>query len=169
MKKLTVKKTVYLGLMLSTALIFSYVEFLIPVPLPVPGIKLGLANGIILLTMFLFSPIEAFVVGFLRVVLSSLLFGTMFSFAFSMTGFVISYLMMCSVKKAGKCTMAGISICGGVFHNVAQVFAAIYITSISGVLYYLPVLTLCGAATGFINGYLSKEIYKRVKKYDSLR
>lgn len=169
MKKLSVRRTIYLGLMLSVALIFSYVEFLIPIPLPVPGIKLGLANGVILLSMFLFSPLETFIVGFLRVVLSGLLFGSMFSFAFSMAGFVVSFLMMSSVKKQGKCTMFGISICGGVFHNVAQIFAAIFITNVNAVLYYLPVLTIFGVLTGFINGYLSKEIYKRVKKYDSLR
>lgn len=169
MKKLTVRRTVYLGLCLSIALIFSYVEFLIPIPFPVPGIKLGLANGVILLAMFLFNPLEAFVVGLLRVILSALLFGSLFSFVFSMAGFLISFFMMYSVKKAGKCSMLGISICGGVFHNVAQIFIAVYITKISAVLYYLPVLTVCGIITGLLNGYLSKEIYKRVKKYDSLR
>lgn len=169
MKKLTVKRTVYLGLMLAVSLIFSYVEFLVPIPLPVPGIKLGLANGVVLLCMFLFSPLEAFIVGLLRVGVSALLFGSMFSLAFSAAGFVFSFLMMLSVMRAGRCTMLGISICGGVFHNVAQIFTAILITSVNSVLYYLPVLTLCGVVTGFINGYLSKEIYKRVNKYDSLR
>lgn len=163
-----IKKIVYISAFLSLSLIFSYIEFLIPLPVSIPGIKLGLANGVILIALNLFGPGYAFLCGFLRVVLSFLLFGNMYSFAFSLCGFLLSFLIMIIIKKLGVFTNFGVSVSGAVFHNIGQIVIASLITHVNRLWTYLFFLTIAAVVTGCVNAYLANIIIERIKKYDSV-
>ena len=160
---MNIKKLTKLSLMLALSLIFSYVEFLVPLPISVPGIKLGLANGVTVYVLYTYGLREAFSVGFLRIVLSMLLFGNPFSFMFSVTGFLFSIFTMYFIKKTRKFSIYGVSVSGAVFHNLGQLIMAFLLTSVSGIFYYVSALTLAAIVTGLLNGYLSNLIIKRVK------
>lgn len=161
-----VKKVVFSGVLAALALIFSYIEFLIPIPLPIPGIKLGIANSAIVVVLFLLGPVYAFFVGMIRIILSAALFGNMFSFFFSLAGFLLSFMVQSVLKRTGKFSIVGISIAGAVFHNVGQIATAVIIMSSSGIAMYMPVLTITGIITGGLIGYLCQLIVKRIIKYD---
>ncbi len=162
------KKTAFCGLMLALALIASYVESLIPVPIPVPGIKLGVANSIILILLYYTDTRTAWGISVSRVVLSGFLFGSMSSILYSLSGAILSLLIMSWIKKRDCFTMTGVSVAGGVSHNIGQLFMAFLVLE-SGVLwYYLPVLLLSGCITGGIIGILGKEIFKRIPQEETV-
>lgn len=157
-------KVAYLGVFTALALIFSYVETLIPIHLGVPGVKLGLANLIIVVALYKVSIKEAYILSIVRVVLSGFIFANLFSVLYSLAGGILSLTVMTILKKREKFSIVGISMAGGVFHNVGQlIMAAIVLESLS-IIYYLPVLLVSGVLTGFIIGILSNEMLKRIRK-----
>lgn len=157
-------KVAYLGVFTALALIFSYVETLIPIHLGVPGVKLGLANLIIVVALYKVSIKEAYILSIVRVVLSGFIFANLFSILYSLAGGILSLTVMTILKKREKFSIVGISMAGGVFHNVGQlIMAAIVLESLS-IIYYLPVLLVSGVLTGFIIGILSNEMLKRIRK-----
>ena len=156
------KRTAFCGLMLALALIASYVESLIPVPIPIPGIKLGVANSIVLILLYVTNKKNAWLVSVSRVIISGFLFGSMASILYSLSGAVLSLLMMLFFKKKDCYTMTGVSVIGGVSHNIGQLFMAFLVLESGAVWYYLPVLLLSGCVTGCIIGILGKEIHKRI-------
>lgn len=156
------RKTVFCGLVLALALIAGYVESLIPVPIPIPGIKLGIANSVILLSLYRSGVKEAFAVNVSRVLLSGLLFGSMFSILYSLSGAVLSLLVMIGLKKADCFSKAGVSMAGGVMHNMGQLTVAWFVLNSTAVWYYLPVLMIAGCLTGLVIGILAEEIDKRL-------
>lgn len=156
------KKTAFCGLMLALALIASYVESLIPIPIPIPGIKLGVANSIVLLLLYMTDVKTSWLVSVSRVVLVGFLFGSMSSILYSLSGAVLSLGIMILVKKMNCFTMTGVSVTGGVSHNIGQIFMAFLVLESEAVWYYLPVLMVSGVITGCIIGILGKEIFKRV-------
>lgn len=157
------RKTAFCGLTLALALIAGYVESLIPIPIPIPGIKLGIANSVVLILLYKRGVKEAFVVNVSRVVLSGFLFGNMFSILYSLSGACLSLLVMVFVKKTDCFTETGVSIAGGVMHNVGQLVVAWLVLESIAVWYYLPVLMLAGCLTGFVIGILAEEINKRIR------
>lgn len=159
------KKTAYLGLFTSLAIIFSYVEFLIPFNFGIPGIKLGLANGVIIIALYLFGYKEAYLISVLRVILSSLLFGNVFGFLYSITGALLSLMIMSLLKKINKFSIVGISMTGGVVHNAGQLIVAVIIVHQINVFYYGYILALSGLIMGLLIGLISSLIYKRVETY----
>lgn len=158
------KKTAFCGLMLALALIAGYVESLIPVPIPIPGIKLGVANSIVLILIYMTDVKTAWLVSVSRVVLSGFLFGSMASILYSLSGAVLSLIMMSVIKKKDCFTMTGVSVVGGISHNVGQLIMAFLVLESEAVWYYLPVLLISGVVTGSVIGILGKEVYRRVPK-----
>lgn len=152
-----------LGLMVALAMILSYLEAIIILPVAIPGIKVGLSNLLIVTVMYLYSPREAALVNLVRILLSAMLFGTVTGLIFSLSGAVLSFAVMGLFWKAGLFTVTGVSILGGVFHNVGQLIAAVFLFSSVTLGYYLPVLLLAGLITGAVNGILATVILKRIQ------
>ena len=158
------EKLTKMAMLVALAMIFSYIETLIPVPLPIPGIKLGVANMAIIVVMFTIGYSEAVCVDILRVVLTAMMFGNFNSFIFSISGAVLSIVVMGILKKTDKFSEVGISVAGGVMHNVGQIIAAVFIMETPAIAYYLPVLMISGIVTGVVIGIVAALIIKRVEK-----
>ena len=159
-----VKKTAFCGLVLALALIAGYVEILVPVALAIPGIKLGAANSVILILLYMVGVKETFLVNISRVVLAGFLFGSMSSVLYSLSGAVLSLFVMTLLKKTDCFSISGVSMAGGVFHNIGQLTMAAVVLETTAVWYYLPVLIVSGSVTGLLIGFLTGEIYKRIVK-----
>ena len=158
------RKVAYFGLFIAVALIFSYVEHLIPVHYAVPGIKLGLANLCVMIVLYMYGVREAFILSMTRIALAGFMFGNLFTILYSMAGGILSLLVMWSLKRTKLFSMVGVSMAGGVFHNVGQLMvAAIVVESIS-VFYYLPILAFSGIVTGILIGVLANEMLRRMQK-----
>lgn len=156
-------KVAYFGVFTALALIFSYVESLIPIHMGIPGIKLGLANLIIVIALYKMSIKEAYILSIVRIVLAGFMFGNLFAILYSLTGGMLSLTIMCILKKTDKFSVYGVSMAGGVFHNIGQlIMAAIVLESVS-IGYYFPVLLISGLVTGFVIGVVSNEMMKRLK------
>lgn len=158
------KKITVCGLMTALAMIFGYIESLIPIPLPVPGIKLGIANMAVIVVLYAIGISEAVIVDILRVILNAAMFGNANSFIFSISGAVLSILVMALLKKTDKFSEVGVSVAGGVMHNVGQTIAAVLIMQTLAIAFYLPVLMISGIITGIIIGIVAALIIKRIKK-----
>ena len=159
-----VKKTAFCGLVLALALIAGYVENLVPVAVAIPGIKLGAANSVILILLYMVGVKETFLVNISRVVLAGFLFGSMSSVLYSLSGAVLSLFVMTLLKKTDCFSISGVSMAGGVFHNIGQLTMAAVVLETTAVWYYLPVLIVSGSVTGLLIGFLTGEIYKRIVK-----
>ena len=151
------------GVMTAVAMIFSYIESLFPIPIPVYGVKLGIANIAIITVLFVVGKKEAFIVNVIRIALTALLFGNLNSFLFSMAGGVLSLLVMIGLQYTKKFSTIGISVAGGVFHNIGQIIAAVFIMETTAIIYYLPVLFISGIITGVVIGIVSSLVVSRVK------
>lgn len=152
-----------IGLFSAFAIIISYLETLIPINYGIPGVKPGFANLVIVLILYLMDFKSAFLTNIIRIIVIGFMFGNVFSILFSLTGAIASLIMMFLATKIKGITMYGVSICGGVMHNIAQIIAASFLVETFSLLYYLPVLIISGIVTGLINGILSEQIYKRIQ------
>jgi len=152
----------YLGMLLAFALILGYVESLIPFSFGIPGIKLGLANFAVVLTLYQSGTKEAFLIDLLRIVLSGFLFGSLYSILYSLAGGMLSFAAMVLFRKTGWLSICGVSIAGGVFHNIGQIVIAAFIVETKGVYYYMPPLLIAGVVTGALIGILAKQIRDRL-------
>ena len=159
---MNIKKITVCGILASLAMIFSYIETFISIPLIVPGIKLGLANIAIIAVLFCVGAKEAFIVNMIRISIISVLFGNINTFIFSVAGGILSLAIMVILKKTTIFSTVAISIAGGVFHNIGQIIAAIFIMGTSAIIYYLPVLMVGGVVTGIIIGLVSGLVIERV-------
>lgn len=154
----------FLGFMLALALILSYVESLLPLTIGIPGVKLGLANLAVLLTLYAFGWKMALELNVLRVVLSGFLFGNLVAILYSMAGAVLSFGVMVILKKY-HFRMSTVSIAGGVFHNLGQLVVAICVVENIHLLYYLPWLLAAGILTGALIGIVSVSVYGYLKRF----
>ena len=157
-------RVAYFGVFTALALIFSYVETLIPINFGIPGIKLGLANLIIIIALYKMRVKEAYALSVVRVVLSGFMFGNLFSIIYSLAGGLLSLNVMALLKKTDKFSLFGISMAGGVFHNVGQLIVAILVMENLNIAYYMPVLLISGLITGFMIGLVAGEMLKRLTK-----
>lgn len=148
--------------MTALAMIFGYIEFLIPINFGIPGMKLGLANLVVTVAIYTIRPGEAFLINIVRILLSNLLFGNGMSLIYSLAGGLLSFAVMLLFTKIKDFSVYGVSIAGGVTHNIGQILAACVVLSNLTITYYLPVLLISGAITGFIIGFLSARIIPRV-------
>ena len=155
-------RVAYFGVFTALALIFSYVESLIPIQLGIPGVKLGLANLIIVIALYKMRLSEVFLLSIVRILLSGFLFGNYFSILYSLAGGLLSLVVMALLKKTGDFSVMGISMAGGVSHNVGQLVVAMLVVETVSVSYYLPVLLVAGLVTGFLIGVAAGEMLKRL-------
>lgn len=156
-------KVAVFGVFTSLALILSYVELLIPINFGIPGMKLGLANLLVVILLYKGCPRDALLLSVIRILLSGLIFGNMFSIFYSLGGGLLSLAVMVFLKKTGQFTVAGISIGGGASHNVGQLLVAMFVVQTYQVGYYLLVLLIAGVITGAVIGILSAEVLKRTQ------
>lgn len=156
------KKTAYLGMFTALALITSYVESQVPFYFGAPGIKLGLANLITVVILYRGTWKDAALVSVLRILLGGFLFGNLFSILYSFAGAIVSFLVMLLLKKTKVFSLVGVSIAGGVCHNLGQIVAAVYLMENGSVMYYFPVLMIAGIVTGTLIGIGSREVLRRI-------
>jgi heptaprenyl diphosphate synthase len=163
----SVKKIVLLGLLISQALVLSIIESWIQIPVPVPGVKLGLANIITVVVIVYFGFREALTVVIVRCVLTSFFGGGgwMFFF-FSAAGGILSTMIMSILYKTGrnKFSLTGISIAGAITHNIGQLLVAAFFMRDPAVAVYLPVLLVSGCIMGFFVGFVSNLLVNALKK-----
>lgn len=159
-------KAAYLGVFAALAMIFSYLESLIPLPIGIPGIKLGLANLLVVVAMYKIGEKEAFAISIVRIILSGFLFANLFSIIYSLAGGILSFFVMWLLKKQGSFSVFGVSMAGGVSHNVGQILIAMYVVETFSVAYYIPVLLVAGLLTGFVIGVGTREILKRLNSLE---
>ena len=158
-----IRKTAYMGLFLAVAMICSYIETLIPFSVGIPGIKLGLANIVVVLMLYAVGTKEALLVSVLRIVLVGILFGNAFSILYSLSGGILSFLVMFLMKKTDKFSCFSVSITGGISHNIGQIIVAAWIVNSYNVFFYVPVLLFAGLVTGLLIGVIAKEVIVRLK------
>lgn len=149
------KKTVIFGFMLALALILSYIESLLPLAVGIPGIKLGLPNLLIVILLYLYGGREAILLNLLRIMLGGFLFGNLFSIAYAASGAVVSFLVMYLLKRTRHFSIMGVSISGGVFHNIGQMLIAVLVVETYAPIIYLPILLVAGLVTGGVIGLIS--------------
>lgn len=157
-------RVAYFGVFTALSLIFSYVETLIPINFGIPGVKLGLANLITLIALYKMTVKEAYLISIVRVVLSGFIFGNLFAILYSLAGGLLSLTVMTLFKKSDKFSVYGVSMAGGVFHNVGQLIMAMLVVESITIAGYLPVLLVSGLITGLVIGVVSGETIKRIGK-----
>ena len=156
------KKVAVCGVLVALAMIFSYIEVLIPFNFGIPGMKLGLANLVIVIGFYFLKPQEVLLISLVRIFMMGYMFGNGMSIIYSLAGGMVSFLIMFILKKTEHFSIIGISIAGGVFHNVGQIAAAVAVLENIAVFYYFPVLLISGVVTGFLIGILSKRVVRVV-------
>ncbi|MDF2879851.1 MAG: hypothetical protein K0R54_408 [Clostridiaceae bacterium] len=160
------KKMVYISLLVSQALVLYIIESMLPVPFIAPGAKLGLPNLITVIGLYTLSYSETFLIIILRVILSTLFAGTLTSFLYSISGAILSFFIMCLVKKIGshRVSIIGVSAAGAVFHNVGQILVAALVIQNINIALYLPILNITGIVTGIFIGITANYAITYVKR-----
>ena len=156
-----------LALCTSAALLLSYVEMLIPpIFTGIPGIKMGLPNIAILLVLYKAGAKEAAAVSFIRIVITSILFGNITMFWYSLAGATLSLAVMILLKRIDILSSVGVSVAGALAHNVGQIIVAMILMQTSQLGYYLIVLSITGAISGIFVGLLGGYVIKRISKIE---
>ena len=157
------KKTAQVGMLVAAAFVLGYVESLLPISFGIPGIKLGLSNIVVLLCLYEGTAKEAFGIALVRIVLTGLTFGNFPTMAYSLAGGIFSFLVMFLLKKSNVFSVYGVSIAGGVSHNIGQIAVAVLVLQTGLLMYYLPFLLVAGcvagACIGFVGGILVKRLH----------
>ena len=156
------EKVALYGILIALAFIFSYVEALIPLPVPVPGMKLGLANLVNVVGIYTVGAAGTIAVGLIRIVMVGFTFSNTGSMLYALSGGVLSLAAMALAKKMDWFDKTGVSILGGVCHNIGQLSMAAWITGTASVFSYLPVLLVAGVITGAVIGLLGGLVTERI-------
>lgn len=160
------KRTVTLGFLLAVSLLLSYIESLLPFGIGIPGIKLGLPNMIVILLLYLYSGREALLVNMLRIIVSGFLFSNLYTILYSLAGAFCSFVIMYLLKKTKKFSLIGISVSGGVFHNIGQLLMAVLVVKSVAAVFYLPYLMLAGVFTGFLIGVAVRQVMPYIARLE---
>lgn len=160
------KKVAFLGISVALAMTLSFFESLIPPFVAIPGIKIGLANLVIIFVLYKLGFWAAISVSAVRVVLSSLLFGNLQIFVFSMVGALLSLVGMVLLKKTNLFSHITVSVVGGVLHNIGQIAVAVLWTRTPQIALYLPILLITGTFAGVIIGVVAGLISKRLERFN---
>ena len=153
------------GMLTALAFILSYVESLVPVTAGIPGVKLGLANLVVVIALYTLDLKGAFVIWVVRIVLSGLTFGGLFSMLYSLAGGLLSFAVMAILSRKKLFGTVGVSVCGGVAHNIGQLLVAMAVLETESVWYYFPVLLISGSVAGVLIGLLGGWMTGRVQDY----
>ena len=157
------KKIAVLALDIALAMILSFVESQIPAFVAIPGVKIGLANIAVVFVLYKLGWKEAVLISLVRVVMVSMLFGTLVSLFYSVAGAVLSLTGMVLLKKTGLFSTVAVSVTGGVLHNVGQILMACLLLETNVIVYYLPFLILSGVIAGVFIGVVSAIMVNRVQ------
>ncbi len=157
------KKVAYLGLLIALAFVLSYVEVLLPLNIGIPGAKIGLANIVVVVALYTIGAKNAGMLSLTRVLLVGLTFGNFAMMLYSMAGALLSFIVMFMARRTKKLSITGVSVLGGVFHNVGQIIVAIFMLQTRELIFYLPFLIIIGTISGVVIGILAAMISRRIK------
>ena len=157
------KKVSLYGILVSLAFIASYIEVLIPFNFHIPGMKLGLANIVVLAALYTGGAKAGITVSIIRIILVGLTFGNPYSAIYGLSGGVLSLVVMILLKRTDFFGMMGVSMAGGVAHNIGQLLCAMILLKLPAVFTYLSYLILVGTVTGALIGIIDEEVLKRLK------
>lgn len=155
------KRLLLLAMLTAVAMILSYMESLLP-SVGIPGVKMGLANIAVIFALFRFGWKEAAALSLVRVLLVSLLFGSVGAMLYSLAGAVLSLAVMALLRRIDRFSTVGISVAGGVAHNAGQILMAMLILQTKQLLVYLPVLAVSGIAGGVLTGLAAALLIRRI-------
>ncbi len=162
-----IKRITLLALFTSVALLLSYVEMLIgPLFTGVPGIKMGLPNIAIMLVLYRIGTKEAIAVSFIRIAISSILFGNITMFWYSVAGAALSLAVMILLKRIDSFSSLGVSVAGALAHNIGQILVAMLLMQTTQIGYYMIVLSITGTVSGIFVGLLGGFVIKRISKFE---
>jgi heptaprenyl diphosphate synthase component I len=156
------KKVSLYGILVSLAFIASYIEVLIPFNFHIPGMKLGLANIAVLIALYTGGTKAGITVSIIRIILVGLTFGNPYSAIYGLSGGVLSLVVMILLKRTDFFGMTGVSMAGGVAHNIGQLLCAMILLKLPAVFTYLSYLILVGTVTGALIGIIDEEVLKRL-------
>ena len=161
------RKTAELGFFLAVAMILSYIESLIPLSFGIPGIKLGLPNLVVVMLLFgqRYGSKEALLVNGMRIILSGFLFSNLYAILYALAGATFSFIAMLTGKRFHCFSVIGVSVLGGVFHNIGQIVVAMLVVETFAVSYYIPFLIVAGTITGALLGLIVMEIIPYLARY----
>ena len=142
------------ALFASLALIFSYIEAILPAAPGIPGIKLGIANLVVIIAMYRLNSRYALTVNLIRIFLAGFMFSGLYGAIYSLCGCILSFAVMYLLKKSDAFSVVGVSMGGGVAHNIGQLSIAAILVSSPQIFYYLPVLIISGTVSGILIGWL---------------
>lgn len=162
------KRVAAYGMLVALAFLLSYVETLIPFSFVVPGIKLGLANLVTVIALYCLEEKSALAVSMVRIFLVGFTFTNLSIMVYSLAGGLLSYICMVIARRVSRLSVVGVSVIGGVTHNLGQILLAVVIVKNSALLYYFPFLLGAGTAAGLMIGLLAGFVTVRVKPYLSL-
>ena len=169
-QKISAKTVALMSKMIALAMIFSYVETMIPINFGIPGVKLGLANLVIVAAIYLFGGKQAFLISIVRIFLSGFMFGNLASIMYSLAGGLLSLAVMLLLKKTDKLSILAVSVMGGICHNIGQLIVAMLVVENLKLIFYVPVLLISGFLTGLLIGIVCRVILPAVKRaYESAR
>ena len=157
------KKLTTLAITVTLAMVLSFIESQIPPLVAIPGVKVGLANVAVIFALYRFGWREAVVVSALRVLLLGLLFGSFVSLLYSVAGAALSMTVMLLVRRIPSFSEVGVSVLGGVSHNIGQIVMASILLETNVVIYYLPMLFLSGTLAGIAVGAVGAILLKKLK------
>ncbi len=158
------KKLTLLALTASVAIVLSFVESQIPAFLSIPGVKIGLANIAVVFALYKLGVKEAFCISILRVLTLFLIFGGITVLIYSLCGATFSLVLMAVLKKVSPLTEVGVSVAGGITHNLAQTAVAFFMLDLSAIIFYIPILLLSGTISGTLIGAVSAVIVKKINR-----
>ena len=158
------KRAAYCAMLTALAMIFGYVEALIPFNFGIPGVKLGLANLVIVVALYMLPAHQVFFIQLARIVVVSFLFGNLSMMLYSLAGGLLSFLVMSLLKKTGGFSVIGVSIAGGVTHNIGQLIVAMLVVKNMKIAYYASVLMIAGLITGGLIGMLAQRIQLHINQ-----
>lgn len=151
-----------LGLLTAVAIVLGYFEHLLPVS-GIPGVKLGLANTVLLYALYLLDVPSAILLMFLKVGVSGFLFGGPAAMLYSFAGGVFSLIVMIFARKMPGFSVVGVSVLGAVAHNIGQMLIAIFVVETRAILAYLPVLIIAAAITGTLTGLIARYSFRGLR------
>jgi len=157
-----IRQITTMGMLVALAMVLGFLETLIPINLGIPGMKLGLANIVVVIALFLFDIKTAVVVSILRIILIAMTFGNMSMMFYSIAGASLSLLSMIAISKIKSFSLISVSIVGGIMHNVGQIICAAFVVRTNGVFTYLPVLMIAGLVSGALIGIVAGLISVRL-------
>jgi heptaprenyl diphosphate synthase len=157
------KRISFIALSIALAFVLSFVESVVPLNLGIPGVKLGLANLVVLSAIYMLPKRDAFFISMVRILLSGLIFSGAFSLLFSFAGGILSFVVMVLAQKNKHLSILGVSVLGATVHNVAQILVAAIVVKTYRLIYYLPVLLISGVIAGIVVGIICGIIVNRLQ------